>query len=163
LVVVGFGEDREAAVAAAGAMGDRVVFTGRLEHDELAQLLPLCEAMVVPSVFPEAFGMVAVEAAACGVLPISAGHSGLAEVSRALGEGLPEGVRGVLTFPPGPEAVPSIAARVIEWMRTPADVRDQTRTRLRETAAARYSWETVARGVIAAARGELDVLSAPAR
>ena len=29
------------------------------------------------STFPEAFGMVAVEAAACGALPVSAGHSGM--------------------------------------------------------------------------------------
>ena len=41
-------------------------FTGRLEHDDLPDLLPACEAQVVPSTFPEAFGMVAVEAAACG-------------------------------------------------------------------------------------------------
>ena len=61
------------------------MFTGRLDHDELAELLPACEALVVPSTFPEAFGMVAAEAAACGALPISAAHSGLAEVSDALG------------------------------------------------------------------------------
>ena len=34
----------------------------------------------MPSTFPEAFGMVAVEAAACGALPVSAGHSGMREV-----------------------------------------------------------------------------------
>ena len=53
------------------------MFTGRLDHEELAELLPACEALVVPSTFPEAFGMVAAEAAACGALPISAAHSGL--------------------------------------------------------------------------------------
>ena len=52
------------------------MLTGRLEHDELAELLPAVEATVVPSTFPEAFGMVAVEAAACGALPVSAAHSG---------------------------------------------------------------------------------------
>ena len=48
-------------------------FTGRLEHDDLPDLLPACEAQVMPSTFPEAFGMVAAEAAACGALPLSAG------------------------------------------------------------------------------------------
>jgi glycosyltransferase involved in cell wall biosynthesis len=77
-------EARERYLAAAAATTDRVVLTGRLEHAELAELLPACEAIVVPSTFPEAFGMVAAEAAACGVLPVSADHSGLAEVSGAL-------------------------------------------------------------------------------
>ena len=43
----------------------------------------------MPSTFPEAFGMVAVEAAACGALPVSAGHSGMLEVSRQLAPELP--------------------------------------------------------------------------
>ena len=60
---------------------------GRLEHDEVAELLPRAEALVMPSTFPEAFGMVAVEAAACGALPVSAGHSGMLEVSRQLAGG----------------------------------------------------------------------------
>ena len=70
----------EMARAAAGS----VEFVGRLEHDEVAALLPHAEALVMPSTFPEAFGMVAVEAAACGALPVSAGHSGMLEVSRQL-------------------------------------------------------------------------------
>src|SRR3712207_9004216 len=40
---------------------------------------PAAEAMAVTSTFPEAFGMVAAEAAACGALPVVAAHSGLAE------------------------------------------------------------------------------------
>ena len=69
--------------AARGVAGS-VEFIGRLEHDEVAELLPRAEALVMPSTFPEAFGMVAVEAAACGTLPVSAGHSGMLEVSRQL-------------------------------------------------------------------------------
>ena len=40
---------------------------------------------MVPSVLPEAFGMVAAEAASCGVMPVVADHSGLAEVAAGLG------------------------------------------------------------------------------
>ena len=85
--------ERERYLEAAKRMPERVVFTGRLEHSEVAEVLPLCDAMVVPSTFPEAFGMVAAEAAACGALPVSAAHSGLAEVSRALAQELPEQMR----------------------------------------------------------------------
>ena len=68
-----------------------MTWVGRLEHDELADLLPAAEAMVVPSTFPEAFGMVAAEAAACGALPVVARHSGLAEVAETLGGAVPDG------------------------------------------------------------------------
>jgi glycosyltransferase involved in cell wall biosynthesis len=154
------GEERRYVAAAAG-LSERVIFTGRLEHDELADLLPLCEAIVVPSTFPEAFGMVAVEAAACGALPISAGHSGLVEVSRTLAAQLPEPVRECLSFELGPDAVRAIANRTISWLRAPPRLREETRNALARAAAARYSWEGVARGVIAAAQGELDALPAP--
>ena len=59
--------------------------------------------MVVPSTFPEAFGMVAAEAAASGVLPISAAHSGLAEVSRTLVADVPSAVAQLMTFSLGPK------------------------------------------------------------
>ena len=83
LVVVGFGDAR----AELEAMADeRVIFTGAMDHDHLHRLVPLADAVVVPSVLPEAFGMVAAEAASCGVVPIVANHSGLAEVAAGLGE-----------------------------------------------------------------------------
>lgn len=148
-------------LTAAGAMRERVIVTGRLEHDELADVLPVTEAVVVPSTFPESFGMVAVEAAACGALPITSAHSGLVEVSRTLGEGLPESVRRLTSFPLGPNVVHSIATRVIDWLRAPPELRDTVRAALANTVAARYSWERVAQGVTAAARGELDVLEQP--
>ena len=70
-------EDPDAYRAAARGMTDRIAWAGRLDHAELADLLPAAEAMAVTSTFPEAFGMVAAEAAACGALPVVADHSGL--------------------------------------------------------------------------------------
>ena len=55
---------RRARAAGRRAAGERVLFTGPLEHRHLVHLLPLADAAVVPSIFPEAFGMVAAEAAA---------------------------------------------------------------------------------------------------
>jgi glycosyltransferase involved in cell wall biosynthesis len=152
---------RERYLAAAALMRERVLFTGRLEHDEVADALPPCEAMVVPSTFPESFGMVAAEAAACGALPVSAAHSGLAEVSSVLARDLPASVREFLSFPLDRHTVRSIAACVGGWLLSPADARDAVRASLVATVAAHYSWEGVARGVIAAARGDLDALDAP--
>jgi glycosyltransferase involved in cell wall biosynthesis len=146
---------------AARALAQRVVLTGRLEHDEVADVLPACEALVVPSTFPEAFGMVAAEAAACGVLPVSAAHSGLAEVSEALARALEPQVAALLSFELGDGTVPAIADRVVGWLSMAEAERARARAALARTVRERWSWEGVAEGVIAAARGELEVLQAP--
>jgi glycosyltransferase involved in cell wall biosynthesis len=82
-VIVGFGDYREELEAMAGP---DTLFTGPLEHRHLVHLIPLADVTVVPSIFPEAFGMVAAEAAAGGSLPLVARHSGLAEIAEALEE-----------------------------------------------------------------------------
>ena len=90
--------------------------TGRLDHEELVELLPACEALVAPSTFPEAFGMVAAEAAACGALPVCAGHSGLAEVTGALAEAIPPEAAGWLSFPVDDGAVEALAGCLCGWL-----------------------------------------------
>jgi len=152
------GDERDRYLAAARTLGERVVLTGRLEHDELAELLPACEALVVPSTFPEAFGMVAAEAAACGVLPISAGHSGLVEVSDVLARAVPGEAAGLLSFTLDDGAVAATAARLVSWLTADAQLRSKTRAGLIATVRERWSWDSVARGVIAAAQGELEHL-----
>ncbi len=148
------GAEEDAYRAAARAVGERVVFTGRLDHEELADVLPTCEALVVPSTFPEAFGMVAAEAAACGVLPVSASHSGLAEVSEVIAAEVPKEAAEWLSFPVDDNAVRAIAGCVLGWLEADEELKRKTRSALVSVARERWSWEGVARGVIAAARGE---------
>jgi glycosyltransferase involved in cell wall biosynthesis len=147
---------------AARGMTDRIAWAGRLDHSELPDVLPAAEAMAVPSTFPEAFGMVAAEAAACGALPVVAAHSGLAEVARTLGAAAPEAARDWLTFEVGPGAVRELAADLSAWLEAPDDLRAATREAIVAATRASYSWDGVARSVIAAARGELDGLPRPA-
>jgi glycosyltransferase involved in cell wall biosynthesis len=142
---------------------ERIHFTGRLEHDDLPDLLAACEAQVMPSTFPESFGMVAAEAAACGALPLSAAHSGMAEVTATLAPVLPERLQPLLSFEVGPHAVEQIAAKLVAWLTLEASEREPARAALAAEAARRYSWESVAEGVIAAAQGRLDTLLRPAR
>jgi len=97
-VIVGFGDYRETLEARAPK---GTLFTGALEHRHLAHLLPLVDVAVVPSIFPEAFGMVAAEAAAAGVPPVVADHSGLAEVAAGIAQEYPEQLRGLVSFPNG--------------------------------------------------------------
>ena len=63
-VIVGFGDYRQRLEELAPR---HTLFTGPLEHRHLVHLIPLADVVVVPSIFPEAFGMVAAEAAAAGV------------------------------------------------------------------------------------------------
>jgi glycosyltransferase involved in cell wall biosynthesis len=156
------GEERERYAAAAPGAMERVVFTGRLEHEDLPDVLPACEAQVVPSTFPEAFGMVAVEAAACGALPVSAAHSGLAEVTRTLEGAVDADVAALLSFERGPAAVRAIAASLTGWLELPGGRRAVARAALSDLARRRYGWESVAEGVIAAAQGRLSELPEPA-
>ena len=97
-VIVGFGDYRAELEALAGP---RVLFTGPMEHRHLVHLLPLADVAVVPSIFPEAFGMVAAEAAACGCPPLVARHSGLAEVAEGLEAEYPERLRHLASFETG--------------------------------------------------------------
>jgi glycosyltransferase involved in cell wall biosynthesis len=146
---------------AANGISDSIQFIGRLEHDEVAELLPEAEALVMPSTFPEAFGMVAAEAAACGVLPVSAGHSGMLEVSRKLAKTLPPEAAELVSFPVEKGAVEAIADRLNRWFDLPEDRRAEARRALVVTAQRLWSWEGVARGVLTASAGQLDELSAP--
>ena len=159
-----FLEDRERASReyhrAAVAARASVRFAGRLEHDEVARVVPAADALVFPSTFPEAFGMVAAEAAAAGVLPVGAAHSGIAEVSRELAAAVPDEVARLLSFPLSERAVEEIAERLNAWFSMAEELRAPARGALRDTVARLWSWERVARGVVAASRGALDEVPA---
>jgi glycosyltransferase involved in cell wall biosynthesis len=146
--------------AARGIAGS-IDFIGRLEHDRVAELLPRAEALVMPSTFPEAFGMVAAEAAACGALPLSAGHSGMLEVSEQLAGSLPPEVGRLTSFPVEAGAIAAIADRLSAWLSLPEADRERAREALVETVGRLWSWEGVARGVLAASSGELGNLPRP--
>ena len=133
-VIVGFGDYREELEAMAGP---RALFTGPLEHRHLVHLIPLAEVTVVPSIFPEAFGMVAAEAAAGGSLPLVARHSGLAEIADALEE---EGVPAA--FESG--NVDDLVEKLESLLGRSESERDELRARARRVVEQRWSWAGVA-------------------
>jgi glycosyltransferase involved in cell wall biosynthesis len=146
----------------AAASRSSVKFAGRLEHDEVAVPVAASDALVFPSTFPEAFGMVAAEAASAGALPVSTAHSGAAEVSAALARELAPAERGLVSFELDEDAVAAIAERLRAWLALPTGEREAASATLRETVQRLWSWEGVARGVLAAAAGELERLDRPA-
>lgn len=147
---------REAAVDSAGS----VSFAGRLEHHEVARVLPASDAMAVPSTFPEAFGMVAAEGAACGVLPVCAGHSGLAEVTGTLGRDVPA-VQDMISFDPGPSAIAELGSRINSWLALDPEVRTEIGRDMVASVDRHWSWRGVAEGVISASAGEVQAVVRP--
>jgi glycosyltransferase involved in cell wall biosynthesis len=86
----------------------------------------------------------------------------MAEVTATLAPAVPEDVRPLLSFRVGPGAVDEIAAKLVAWLTLDPAERDRVRAALAREAARHYSWESVAKGVIAAAQGRLDGLPRPA-
>jgi glycosyltransferase involved in cell wall biosynthesis len=144
-VIVGFGDYR--ASLEEQAAGLDVLFTGPLEHRHLVHLLALADAAVVPSIFPEAFGMVAAEAAAAGCPPIVANHSGLAEIARGLEEEYPRG-RGDLANFPNRDAG-ALRERLDAVLALRGAEREALRAAARRAAVERWSWSSVARQILA--------------
>jgi glycosyltransferase involved in cell wall biosynthesis len=146
-VIVGFGDYR--AELERQAEGLPVLFTGPLEHRHLVHLLAFADAAVVPSIFPEAFGMVAAEAAAAGCPPVVANHSGLAEIAEGLDEDYPPALRHLASFPKGDVA--ELARRLDEILSLPEEDRAALREAARRAAVERWSWTRVARRILTAA------------
>jgi glycosyltransferase involved in cell wall biosynthesis len=144
LIVVGFGPYRPALEAMAP---ERSLFTGPLDHRHLVQLLPLADVTVVPSIFPEAFGMVAAEAAAAGSPPLVARHSGLAEVAAGLEEEYPTHLRHLAAFEIGD--ADDLHRKLRELLALPDADRAALRDAARKAVVERWSWAGVARRLIA--------------
>jgi glycosyltransferase involved in cell wall biosynthesis len=138
-VIVGFGDYRKELelIAPPGTL-----FTGPLEHRHLVHLLPLADVTVVPSIFPEAFGMVAAEAAAAGSPPLVARHSGLAEIAEGLEAEYPGEYRHLASFANGD--VGDLAAKLNELLALLPATRAELGAAARRAAVERWSWTSVA-------------------
>jgi len=142
-VIVGFGDYRAELEALAPG---RTLFTGPLEHRHLVHLLALADVTVVPSIFPEAFGMVAAEAAAAGSPPIVARHSGLAEIADGLEGEYPAHLRDLASFANGDAG--ELATKLQRLLALPPDDRRALRDGARRAAVERWSWSGVARRLL---------------
>lgn len=134
-VVVGGGEgsleaQRLSVLVEKLDLGDMVRFVGALDQDVLADLYRIALAVVVPSDY-ESFGMVALEAMACGALVIASGVGGLAYLIK-------DGEAGWLF--PARDSV-ALAGRVVELMENP-EIRRQLGV-VAGHVAERYSWAQI--------------------
>jgi glycosyltransferase involved in cell wall biosynthesis len=102
LVIAGAGPlAGEVASWAAGRAG--VEMAGQLDPADCARLIAGARAVLVPSAWEEAFGLVVVEAMAAGVPPVAAGHGSLPEL-------ITDGVDGALFAPGDPAGLGRVLA-----------------------------------------------------
>jgi glycosyltransferase involved in cell wall biosynthesis len=144
-VMVGWGDIRDRLEPEAADLP--VLFTGPMEHRHLMYLYALADVAVTPSTFPEAFGMVAAEAAACGAPPLVARHSGLAEIAEGLEAEYPPELRHLTSFTNGDVA--ELAERLDTILGLPAGDHQRLRDAARRAVVSRWSWEHVAREILA--------------
>jgi len=143
LVVVGEGPERAPLEGRASELGvaGRVIFAGRLEKDELAQLYRGALAYVFPSQKcggrqHEGIGMAALEAAACACAVI-------ASTATSAGDFVEEGVTGTLFDPEERGAL----VRAIRTLVEEPDFRKRTAAEAARKVREKYTWENTANAV----------------
>ena len=136
-------EPSEGLLRDAAGMEDGVEFVGPLYHEQLAKLLPAGDVGVVPSIFPETFGLVAAEFAASGVVPFVADHSGLREAGEIIGRGLPFDLRVRMD---GFEE--DLARATTDYLKLPEEERRRCGEIARRNSVEHLSWATLAERLV---------------
>lgn len=147
-VVLGDGPERDRLVELSWRMGveGRVHFLGAASDEQKAACLHLCDVFVMPSRDipaepPEGFGIVYLEANACGK-PVIAARTGGVE------DAVEDGVNGLLVEPDSPDQVAEAALRLLTQ---PADAQ-AIGSRGRARVLQRFVWEVVAPQFVQAIR-----------
>ncbi len=133
----------EGLLRSAAGLEDSVEFVGPLYHEELAKLLPVADVAVVPSIFPETFGLVAAEFAASGVVPFVADHSGLREAGEIVGRALPFDLRVSMD---GFEE--NLARALTDYLARPEQERRRCGEIVRRNSVEYLSWTTLAERLV---------------
>jgi glycosyltransferase involved in cell wall biosynthesis len=109
LLVAGGGElveDFRRRAAGAGVL-ERVHFLGAVPHSDLPDLLRASDLLLLTTEPPESFGIVLIEAMACGVPTIATQYPGVHAV-------VDEGETGLLVRPANPKAAAAAIERLVE-------------------------------------------------
>lgn len=109
LVITGGGPDGDdfRTMASELKLDNTVTFTGKVAREEVARLCATSKLLVVPSIWPEPFGLVALEAMASGMPVVASRAGGLQEV-------VSDGVTGIIVTPNKPAELASGILRILD-------------------------------------------------
>jgi len=135
LVVAGGGEllDGFRAQAQASGVADRVHFLGAVPHAELPDVLRAANLFLLTTEPPESFGIVLIEAMACGLPAIATDYPGVRAV-------VDDGTTGVLV-PPGDAT--AVARAIDDLVAAGPERRTELGERGREKAVREWAWPTL--------------------
>ncbi len=134
LLIVG-GGDREgtfAALAAGLGISERVVFAGAVPHAQLPLYYAAADVVALPSTPPESFGMVLVEAMACGKPVIASNLPGVRSV-------VSDGEDGLLVRPGDPSDLVEKTRALLDAPRRRQEMGERGRVKVEE----RYAWPKI--------------------
>jgi len=142
-------EPRLKAMAAQLGVTDRVIFSGRVDNDQLPALYNAADIFILPNRETkndahlrgdiEGFGIVFLEAAACGKPVIAGNHGGAAEA-------VEHGRTGLLVNPEAPEMIRTAIVQLLENSALAQTLGQNGRNRCIES----FRWETIAEQLKAA-------------
>ncbi len=131
-------------------LAGQVTFTGIMDHEQLRKLIPCADVVVAPSIFPESFGLVGVEALACGILPVQTYHSGFADVVDVYEENFRDvfTTAGIRHLPLDEKLVPNLVANITALFAylegITAEERINLANRAHRLADKHFSWDKIA-------------------
>jgi len=139
-----------------GRIKDRVIFTGFMDHDLLKDLIPCADIAVAPSIFAEAFGLVGVEALACGVFPLQPYHSGFKYVVDSYRElfELHSQLKALNKLYLNEDLIPNLSFAINTLLKaygTDPALPDKVKKTARKICTDHYSWASVAQNFVEAA------------
>ncbi|MGQ4834492.1 MAG: glycosyltransferase family 4 protein [Candidatus Asgardarchaeia archaeon] len=121
---------------------NRVIFTGFLEHHYLAPLLALTEVSCFPSLIPESFGLVLLEAASACSTPVATYFSGFKGILDTFKKAVPKTYFQLLTLPTeGRE----IITKIVDNISAILESRFNLCNELRNIVVNEYSWSSIAK------------------
>lgn len=139
----------ESYLEAAAGLREKVIFTGILYHEQLKILEPATEVQLIMSIFPEAFGLVVLEAIACGVLPVIANHSGLSDVADVI-EGELNVKSGTFRVDLIPDKIVfELADKIVDLLSLPPEERAKLSSEIAEIPRKMFSWQKIAARIAA--------------
>jgi len=115
-------------------LGDAVVFTGHISHQEVSAYYQMADVLAFPSLWKEPFGMVVAEAMACELPVVAFDHGGPSEI-------ITHGVNGILV--PPEEGEHGLEEALAGLLQNPK--RREMGEAARYRAAERFSWNRVTR------------------
>ncbi len=130
---------------------EHVFFTGYLPQDSFCHLLRCADVSIYPSIFPEAFGLVAVESLASGVIPLQSYQTGFIDVIETYRHEFSDIFKDLLLLKMNlsEEFVFTISHNIIHFLQLyqslSAEQKTKIKERARSIASKHFSWESMIR------------------